>query len=78
MADIKSASERHDLLSEEIFTPYEIADRLKLSVYAVRTLFRDEPSVILVGRTVGTYKRRSYTTMRTMRRCGFHNWLWIG
>jgi hypothetical protein len=49
---------------EELYTPQEVAKMLKISVNAVRALFRDEPGAIRLGRPVSTFKTRAYTTLR--------------
>lgn len=55
------------LATEKHWSPIEIAERWGISPQMVRTVFQDEPGVLLIGEPsgrVGRKLKRSYMTMR--------------
>jgi hypothetical protein len=48
---------------EKHYTPDELAESWGVSTETIRSIFRDEPGVLKIGKTGGKYKR-GYVTLR--------------
>jgi hypothetical protein len=57
-------SEVSAALQEEYLTTLDIAKILKLDAHTIRDLFRNEPGVIVLGRTETTSAKRKYASLR--------------
>jgi hypothetical protein len=59
----KSGIEQSNLMKERHYTPDELAELWAVSTETIRSIFRDEPGVLKIGKTGGKYKR-GYVTLR--------------
>jgi hypothetical protein len=54
-------------VSEQHFTPAELAAAWQIDVSTVRRIFIDLPGVLKLGRSIGGRGKRSYVTLRIPR-----------
>jgi hypothetical protein len=55
--------DRSPLMAERHFKPEELAELWGVSTETIRSIFREEPGVLKIGKT-GTKYRRGYLTLR--------------
>lgn len=52
-----------NIMAEKHYAPDELAELWGVSTETIRSIFRDEPGVLKIGKTGGKYKR-GYVTLR--------------
>ena len=61
-ADLESSSINKEVV-EKHYTPDELAESWGVSTETIRSIFREEPGVLKIGKTGGRF-RRGYVTLR--------------
>jgi hypothetical protein len=60
---ISNLEQSNICMDEKHFTPEELSEAWSVSIETIRSIFRDEPGVLKIGKT-GTKYKRGYITLR--------------